>query len=80
MLRSNPEIARQTVMLSMCVPLSLRNFVDLLRARRIEACNGWCQTNSNSSQFLRTGNVLGCKEVTPLGESGCPVQLEIMSA
>lgn len=39
---------------------------------------GWCcQTNANASQFSSNRNLLGRAEVTPLGQSGGTVQLEI---
>ena len=45
----------------------------------ISAC-WWCQSNASSSQFISTGNTLGCKEAAPLSKSGGTVQLEILSA
>lgn len=39
-----------------------------------------CQTNANPSPFPSNGNMLGCKESAPLGESGGAPGLEIVSA
>ncbi len=41
---------------------------------------GCCQTNANSSQFSQTDPVSGCAKLTPLGERGGAVGLEILSA
>ena len=38
-----------------------------------------CQTNANSSQFSRDGNLLGRKMEPPLSQSGSAVGLEILS-
>jgi hypothetical protein len=45
-----------------------------------EEARRYCQTNANSSQFSSNRNLLGCAEVTLLGQSGGTVQLEIVSA
>jgi len=42
-----------------------------------QLCEGWCQTNSNSSQQGQNGCPLCRAELTPLGESGGTVLLEI---
>jgi hypothetical protein len=52
----------------------------ILRSVSIHYLLGWCQTNANQSLFAQTHSALCRKELTPLGESGGAVQLEILSA
>ena len=40
----------------------------------------WCQTNANQSQFSCNSNLLGSKEIAPLGKCCGAVLLEIQSA
>ena len=41
---------------------------------------GCCQTNANSSQFISHGNLFGCKNAAPLGDSGGTAGFEIVRA
>ena len=41
---------------------------------------GWCQTNANQSLFAQTRSALCFTELTPLGESGGAVHLEVFPA
>ncbi len=41
---------------------------------------GCCQTNANQSQFAPTHQISGCAEMTPLGEGGGAVELEVVPA
>ena len=45
-----------------------------------ECALGWCQTDSNQSQFAPVREISGRAELTPLGKSGGTVELEIVSA
>jgi len=38
------------------------------------------QTNANQSQFAPTRRISGCAELTPLGEGGGAVELEVVPA
>jgi hypothetical protein len=52
--------------------------VDLGRLRHKHVV-GYCQTDSNQSQFTANSVNLPGTELTPLGESGGTVELEVLS-
>ena len=54
---------------------------DIKRATRKQySSEGWCQTNSNQSQFTPKYRNLCRTKQAPLGEGGGAVELEIVSA
>jgi len=46
----------------------------------LRALRGWCQTDSNRSQFGSMPEISGGAELTPLGKGGRSVELEFIPA